>query len=271
MTTNTQSLIKNDDKSFTLRLTIKQPDISAIYDHTLNHLALEVEINGFRKGKAPLDMVKQHISEEKLIEETAQTVISNAYQSEITKNDLKPIIQPKIKILNPPVSINKDWDLEITSCELPEIKIEDSYQPEIIAANVKNKDQKKEEQVNQILELLLQKSQTTLPSILVDSEIEYKLSKLINQVDQAGITIQAYFKNQNTNLEDYKNKLKTQVTKEWTLNLAIDHIAKSQHIEVTPEEVDAEIKKYPNSKTEPGFVSFILLQNKTLEYLLNLA
>lgn len=270
MTTNTQPLTKNSDKSFTLALTIKKEDISHAYNHALEHLSQEVEINGFRKGKAPLDMVKQHISEEKLMEETAQVVISQAYQTKIEENQLRPIIQPKIKILNPPVSLDKDWDLEIVSCELPEIKIDDTFRVEITESNTKSKDQKKEERVNQILEILLKKSQTVLPAILVDSEIEYKLSKLVDQADQAGITIQTFFKNQNTNLEDYKSKLKNQITKEWTLNLAIDHIAKDNHIEVTQEEVADEMKKYPDAKADPGFISFILLQNKTLEYLLNL-
>lgn len=267
--TNPTELTKNSDKSFILHLTIKAEAVKSTHEKIKHEVAESLEVKGFRKGKAPLDVVEQQISPEKLLEETAQKLIPDLYQQKITEYDLKPIIQPQIRILNPPVSLDKTWELEIAGCELPEITVE-NYKEEIAAANKINKDKAKEGKINGVLDILIKKSKVTLPPILTDAEVNYKLSRLIEQTNQAGITIQTFLKNQNTTLEQYKKTLTDQVIKEWTLNLAIDKVAVENHIEVTHEEIDQEMTKYPNQNIDHNFLHFVLLQNKTLEHLQSL-
>lgn len=264
-TANTPELTKNEDKSFILHLTIGSLTVSQAYQQIVNQAATDLEIKGFRKGKAPLDVVEQHLSVEKILEETAQKLIPDLYSQKVKEYDLKPIIQPQIKITNPPISKDKDWQLEIKSCELPDLKLGE-YNPDITKIN-QSKPENKEQHVNQILDVLINKSQVNLPSILIEAEVNYKLSKLVDQTNQAGITVQTYLKNQNTTLEAYQKKLEEQIKKEWTLNLAIDQIAHSQKFEVTPAEIEAETKKYPNEHIDANFLQFVLLQNKTLNYL----
>ncbi len=267
--TNQSELTRNDDKTFILRLTIKANDVKSTYQHLLEHIAADIDIHGFRKGKAPKELVEKHISNEKLLEETAQKLIPDLYQQKIKEHVLKPIIQPQIKITNPPLTIDKDWQIEIISCELPEIKLAD-YSKEITVLNVKNIKLSQEEKVNQILDLLVKKSSVILPPILTEAELNHKLSQLVDQTQQAGITVQAYLKNQNLTLDQYKEQLKSQITKEWTLNLALDSIAHSNKLEVTPQNVEEEMKKYSKNNIDPQFLQFILMQNKTIEYLQSL-
>ena len=258
-------LKKNDDKSFVLNLTIAAATISSTYQQVTLQAAQEVEVKGFRKGKAPLDVIEQHLSAEKILEETAQKLIPELYAQKVKEYELKPIVQPQIKITNPPITKDKDWQIEITSCELPDLSLS-AYEVEIKKINQEKGDDK-EKHVNQILDTLLKSAKVTLPQILIQAEVNYKLSRLVDQTNQAGISVQTYLKNQNTTLENYQKNLEEQTTKEWTLNLAIDQIARDQKIEVSPVELETELKKYPAEKVDQNFLNFVLLQNKTLNYL----
>lgn len=267
--TNHTELTKNSDKSFVLHLSLPAADIKTAYQKIKNGVASNIEVKGFRKGKAPTDLIDQQISPEKLLEETAQQLIPKIYEDKIKQYELKPIIQPQIKILNPPINTEKDWELEISACELPALSLDD-FQAEISTANKQNVDKTKEVRINQILDILLSKTHVTLPAILIDAEVNYKLSHLVDQANQAGISVQTYLKSQNTTLEDYKKTLAVQVEREWKLNLAIDQVAHHAHLEVTHEEVDRELAKYTTQNIDHNFLHFILLQNKTLEYLQSL-
>lgn len=267
--TNDTQLTRNNDKSFSLKLIIEAETVSATYQKVKNNLVSNFEAKGFRKGKAPLNVVEQQIVPEKILEETAQILIPELYQQKIKEYDLKPIVQPQIKIMNPPISADKEWQIEILGCELPEIIVKD-YKEAVSKANLANKDKPKETAINEILDILLKNAEVTIPPILLNAEVDYKLSRLVDQTNQAGLTVQAYLKNQNLTLEQYKKNLTDQVIKEWTLNLAIDKIANDNKIEVTHEEIDQEMEKYPKDKVDHNFLHFILLQNKTLNLLQSL-
>ena len=122
---------KNPNKTFILNFEIKKEEIEKERQNILKEFQLEFETKGFRKGKAPLNVVESQISPEKLFEEVASHLISHFYADEIKINDLKPIIQPQVKFKNEHVDFDHDWQIEITSCELPEIEIKESYLAEI--------------------------------------------------------------------------------------------------------------------------------------------
>jgi trigger factor len=116
MKTNAK-ITNNKDKSFTIAFTVTVNDIKKEYNHTLSHVAADFETKGFRKGKAPLDVVKSQISEEKMIDEVVNHLLSEKYDEIIKENKLKPATQPAVVIKNPPFDLDKDWEIEITSAE----------------------------------------------------------------------------------------------------------------------------------------------------------
>lgn len=256
--------------TFTFDITVPIEDIQKEYQHTLKSIQSDFETKGFRKGKAPIDVVEQNLSKEKLIEEVVNHLLSHIYEQKIKENNLKPIIQPQIKIKNPPLALDKEWQIEITSCELPEIKIDEKYSEEIKKINLQPETEAKEKKLDQILESLIKASQVDLPSILIDNDIENRLSQLVDQTNQAGITIAQYFKNKKQTPEQYKESLKEQITKEWTLNLAINKIATEQKIEISQQEVQEITTKNPALSSNLNLVYFFLTQQKVFEYLQNL-
>lgn len=277
MKTNKKDLEKHPDKTFIFNVILSKDDIKKEYDLTLKSVQSNFETKGFRKGKAPLDLVEQQISTAKIIEEVASKLISQKYDQKIKENNLKPIIQPQIKILNPPISLEKDWEIEIIGCELPEIKIDPKYKTEIIKINSKNSENKKTDEhdhnhdkLDQIIEALTKHCQVDLPKILIDSDVENRMSQLIDQTAQAGITVTQYLKTKNQTLDQYKTLITEQIAKEWLLNLAIDKISKDQKIEVSKEDIENLVKQNPQMAQKPNFVYYLITQQKVFEYLQHL-
>lgn len=267
MKTNSTDLKKQDNKVFTLNLEIKVADIKAEYQEHLKKFQAEYETKGFRKGKAPLEVVEQNINPEKLFEEVASHLISHAYGHKIEENSLKPIIQPQVKFINKDVDFDHDWQIEITSCELPEIKLNEKYLTEVKKINIDKELTDENKKIEKIIDALVKNGQVDLPEILIESDIQNQLSQLIDQSRQAGISVADYLKNKGLTLEQYKENLGKQIAKEWTLNLAISQIAKEQKIEVTKEEVAAIANSNPSLNQNTNFIYYLLTQQKVFDFL----
>lgn len=262
-----QSIQKLKDKSFTLTIEIKSTDILKEKQKILNSFQQNYEAKGFRKGKAPLNVVESQITPEKMFEEVASHLISEKYSEIIKTNNLRPIIQPQIKFLNEHPDFDHDWQIEITSCELPEIELDIKYLSEIKKIN-SNKEIKDENQkMDQIIKTLISNSKLDLPKILVESDLQSHLSGLIDQANQAGITVQQYLESQKQTLDSYKENLKKRITEEWTINLAINKIAIDNKIEVSQEEVNEVTTKNPKLSQNINMVYYLLTQQKVFEFL----
>jgi FKBP-type peptidyl-prolyl cis-trans isomerase (trigger factor) len=260
----TSKLQSLPDKTFIITLNLTQDQIKSEYQQVLKSVQSDFETKGFRKGKVPLEIVKEQVSEDEILKEVASHLISDAYTAFIKDKNLHPIIQPQIKILNAPISLDKDWQVEITSCELPPLVLDPKYQDEVKKIN---KLPPSETTIDQIFNELLKLTSVTLPPILVESDINNRLSQLIDQTQQAGITINQYLKNKNQTLDSYKKSLSDQITKEWTLNLIIDQIAKDQKIEVDPKDAEMLIQKSPQLKDNSNLVYYLIQQQKVVDYL----
>lgn len=267
MKTNSTDLKKQANKVFTLNFEIKIADIKAEYQEHLKQFQSNYETKGFRKGKAPLDVVEQSINPEKLFEEVASHLISHAYGHKIEEHGLKPIIQPQVKFINKDVDFDHDWQIEVTSCELPEIKLNDKYLAEIKKINSDKEITDENQKIEKIIDTLVKNGKVELPDILIESDTQNQLSQLIDQSRQAGISVADYLKNKGLTLEQYKENLKTQLTKEWTLNLSITQIAKEQKIEVTEKEVNDIAGTNPSLGQNVNFIYYLLTQQKVFDFL----
>ena len=262
-----ESIKKNKDKTFVLNIEIDQKDIQKEYQTVIQSVQKNFETKGFRKGKAPLEVVKESVSPEKIFEEVASHLISDAYSKAIKDNELKPIIQPQVKFKNEHPDLDHNWEIEITSCELPENELNENYKTETKKINA-NKDIKDEnEKMDQIIKALIKNSKLTLPDILIDSDLQSHLSGLVDQANQAGITVQQYLENQKQTLESYKENLKKRIIEEWTINLAISKIARDNKIEVSQDEVKAILDKNPSLSKNINMVYYLLTQQKVFEFL----
>lgn len=87
-------------------------------EQALTRLGASVRVPGFRPGKAPLDMLRGKIEEASLLEETVRTLLGNLLQTIIDKENIRPILPPKIEITSrTPLAVS------VTFVEKPEVTI----------------------------------------------------------------------------------------------------------------------------------------------------
>lgn len=268
MKTNHQ-LKQLKDKSFVIELTLKADDIKKEYQHVLAEIQATFEKKGFRKGKAPLDVVEQNISPQAVIEEVLNHLLPKEYKSIIEKHQLKPVTEPTIKIKNEKLSLDSDWNLELESSELPEVKISPKLLTEIKSLN-KDKKIDKKTKTDQIISLIVKHSQIEMPAILMTNDVNRRLSELVDQLQLAKLTLDQYLKNKKTTLVKYREELEKQVKNDWTLNLAINQIAIDQKLKVEEKEIKDIFTKSPELKNDPNLVYYLLTQQKVLDYLQNI-
>ncbi len=267
MKTNQSTVEKQANKSFVVKLIITKDEIKKTHQQVLASIQANFETKGFRKGKAPLDVVEREVSFEKLFEEVASKLISQKYGEIIDENKLKPIIQPQVKFNKQIESFDQDWDIEISACEMPEITLDKNYLDKIKKTKTESKATDENQKTEEIVKTLISVAKVDLPQILIDSDVQHQLSHLVEQVQQAGITIEQYLANQKTNIKDYQENLKKKIVEEWTINLAIQKISVDQKIEVTPEEIKNITDKNPALLQNINMVSYILIQQKVFEFL----
>ncbi|MDD3998610.1 MAG: trigger factor [Candidatus Shapirobacteria bacterium] len=265
MKTNHQ-LKQLKDKSFTIELTLGAADIKKEYEHVLAEIQTSFEKKGFRKGKAPLDVVEQNISPQQVIEEVLNHLLPKTYKEIIDEHKLKPITEPTIKIKTEKLSLDSDWVLEMESAELPPVNINPQFFDEIKPLN---KDQKNDQKVktDKIIDLILKHTQIELPGVLLNNDVNRRLSDLVEHLDSAKLSIDQYLKSKNTTLPKYREELESQIKKDWTLNLAINQIAVDKKIKVEEKEINDIFTKNPELKKDPNLVYFLLTQQKVLDYL----
>lgn len=257
---------QSKDKSFVIELTLAAADIQHEYHHVLEEIQQNFEKKGFRKGKAPLDVVEQNISPQTVIEEVLNHLLPEAYRDIVEEHQLKPITEPNIKIKNEKLSLDSDWNLELESTELPPITLSLKLYTDIKKLNLDKKLDKKAK-TEEIVKLILQHSQLEMPEILLNHDVNRRLSDLVDQLQSAQLSLDQYLKNKNTTLPQYRQELEKQVKNDWTLNLAINQIAIDQKLKITDEEAKSIYEKSPELKNDPNLVYYLLTQQKVIDYL----
>jgi len=272
---------KSKDGSFTLTINITKDQLEKQKTKTLKLFASTLEVEGFRKGQVPSKIAKTKIDEAELANQSIQEILNQIYTNLIKKHSLKPILPPRIKILSPPDNKDGNIIVEIKSCEGPELTLE-KYKEEIKGLNAKKKiwtpgqeeknekeesEQEKEEHLQKILNVLVKLSQITMPRFLIKEETNRKLTKLIDQTQQLGMTLEDYFRSKNTNLETFKAEFQKQLENEWKINLILEKVANDFKIVVTPEEIEKAIPEKAKKTADRYLLAKILRQRKTIEKL----
>lgn len=65
----------------------------------LDHLSKRVTLPGFRKGKAPISLVEQHIGKEALLQEALEHLVPEAYEEALKSEEITAIAEPSIELV----------------------------------------------------------------------------------------------------------------------------------------------------------------------------
>ena len=101
---------------------IPYQEINGIIDQKINEIQPTVSIPGFRKGKAPISIVRKKY-EDNIISEAIERLVQDKTKNLLDEKNLKPFIQPRVDLKkfekNQPIEVEIKINLE------PEIKLKD--------------------------------------------------------------------------------------------------------------------------------------------------
>ena len=105
-------------------------------ERTIFDLGKDLEVEGFRKGQAPKEILIQNIGKEKILFSAVQLAVKENYLKEITSQKFEAISQPEIEILSE-IDFGKKLTFKAVFATFPEIKLADYRK---IAADIKRKE-----------------------------------------------------------------------------------------------------------------------------------
>jgi trigger factor len=116
-----------------VEIEVSAEDFNNYYSQTLKKISADAEIPGFRKGKAPEDMVESRVTKEGVLSEAAEIAIRESWAKFLAESKEEAISQPQVEI----IKIAKDNPLIFTAEFeiLPEIKL-----PKLDSAKVEKKE-----------------------------------------------------------------------------------------------------------------------------------
>ncbi|MCR4305833.1 MAG: hypothetical protein NUV73_01990 [Candidatus Daviesbacteria bacterium] len=94
-----KNIVKQPKSIVEVTITVPWADLQPTWDQTLQKMAVDVELSGFRKGTAPLPMVEQQLGQ-RLQDEALKTAMPNFLIEALKGTDIIPIDYPKYDLLS---------------------------------------------------------------------------------------------------------------------------------------------------------------------------
>jgi len=239
----------------TIQITFRIPFISIKEgkEEALKELAKDIQIPGFRKGNAPINKAREHVSEARLIEKTLAKILPKALGEAIEKFKIKPLIYPKFELVS--AKENEDWQVRAITCEFPKVDLGD-YQKVLTnliktssiwtpakAKNETPKEKSKEEKEQAVIQLLLASAKVDIPKPLVDEEVDARLSGLLERTERLGLSLEKYLASVGKTPESLRAEYETQAKEALKLDLILSKIAEQKATKIADKEVDDAIRE----------------------------
>ncbi|MDD3190080.1 MAG: trigger factor [Candidatus Pacebacteria bacterium] len=137
-----ENTIKDLEKSQKeISVTVSNDEMQKYIEKATGEIAKSIELDGFRKGKVPKDVVRQKIDAEKIYEEATQIAIEETYLEILKANPkIVPLGQPRAEIIK--MAVGNDFEYKMTVSVMPEVKLGD-YKKIAEKKEVKKVDEKR--------------------------------------------------------------------------------------------------------------------------------
>jgi trigger factor len=282
-------LTRKPKNEFEVLVTLPWLEIKKAQEKEVVEARERLEIKGFRKGKAPENLVVEALGPQRLLELTLQAVVPDYYQKAVSELKLKPILTPKVQLVN--AKENEDWQIKFTACEEPTVDL-GNYQEEIRKLKAskqiwtpgkagqpeKEKTEKEgqEERLNRAIDFLLKNVKVEICNLLVEEEVTRRLSELLEQTQKLGLTIDQYLNSLGKTVEQIREEYIRSAQTNMALEFILSKIADTEKITVAPEEVEKMItagKTEEERKALEGqryLLATLVRRQKTLDFLASL-
>ena len=284
-TYTTKKLPKN---TLEITLTVPWSDIQTEYEKAFEVLHKEFEFQGFRKGKVPKDIARKNMKQEDIYNQLIRTMLPRSYDEIVTKENLRPIISPQINLEK--AKENEDWVISLKTAEKPTIEL-GSYKEVIKKAKqdaktadiwvpgkdpVKDKQEEersKQRSLQQTLSALLSHVKLEVSDLIIQEELNQRLTTLVDDIQKVGLTVDSYLKSKNLTMEDLRSRHAKEVEETYKLEFILQDIADKEGIQVEKADMDRlftgikDDKERQMAEQQAYYYASILRKQKTLEYL----
>ncbi|MEK7112059.1 MAG: trigger factor [Patescibacteria group bacterium] len=275
----------------TIQITFTVPFslVSKEREESLKEYAKDIEVPGFRKGHAPLEKVKERVPAGSLIEHTLSHILPKALAEAITEEKIRPAIYPKFELIK--AEEGEPWEVRAVTCEVPKVELGDYKKIALGAARAKSiwtpgkgedkekKEPTKEEKEQEIIKVLLGSVKVEIPKLLIEEEVNARLSNLLARTEKLGLTLEGYLASIGKTSESLRVEYENQAKGAISLDLILSTIAQEEKIVIKETEIDAAIKAASadpqvgerlNTPEQRRIIASVLARRAALDGLTNL-
>lgn len=270
---------------------IPKEDIAEAYKKSFSALQADLTVEGFRKGKAPASIAEKNIKKESVYSHLIQALVPAIYEEIVKKESLKPIIQPRLELTK--AKEGEEWQVKMTVAEKPVIDLtaykdlvkkakENKKTAEIwtpgkdAAPKPESAEKEKHALLNTILDALLKGITIEIPPVIVETELNNRLTQLVDDIEKVGLTTESYLKSKNLTMDELKKRYSTEIEDTYKMEFLLADIAEKEGIKVEKEDLEklfASIKTDEERKAAEAnayFYASILRKQKALDFLISL-
>lgn len=245
----TSVVARETDGNIQITFTIPFALIKKAQEETVAEMAKDIEVQGFRRGMAPLNKVAEKIPQNTLIEHSLSHILPKALAESINENKLRIAIYPKFELISAKEGV--DWQIRGVTCELPEINLGDyknAIQGELRAKSIIVPGQNpasakapagKEEKEQLVIKALLENVKLTIPKILIEEEVASRLSNLLGRLEKLGLALESYLASIGKTVDGIRAEYEAQAKDAISLDLILSKIAETEGLKVSETEVNA--------------------------------
>lgn len=283
-------IAKDSDGTIQITFTIDKKVISERQNTVLLELGKDTEVPGFRKGNAPPDKVKEHVSREKLIEKILSGILPKMFSDALISEKIKPSIFPKFELISS--TEDENWQVRAITCEITPFDLNDYktnikglfskdkiWTPQKGADAKETKEPTRLEKEQKIIEVLLRDYHPIVPKILIDEEVNSRLSQLLSRIEKLGLTLEGYLSSIGKDPQTIRQEYAKQSEDAIKIELILEKVAIDEKITTSQSEIDEAIKASSgdpavseniNSPEQTNLIKTIIMRRKALDFLLNL-
>lgn len=97
-----------------LHITVSSDELKPSITHAYEHIAQDVQVPGFRKGKVPAPIIDQRIGRGAVIEHAVNEGLDSFYRDAVQENEVRVVGRPQAEIIALPELADFSGDLKVT-------------------------------------------------------------------------------------------------------------------------------------------------------------
>ena len=167
----------------------------------------------------------------------------------------------KVKLISIKEKILPDIDDEFVK-DISEFETLDEYKKDVENKLKEEKEkQAKADKETQVLDKIIENTEVEIPLSMIDNEVNQMLEQFAANLTYQGLTIEKYCEYMGTTVNEFKQTLRPQATRDVKLKLALEFIAKAENVKVEDSEIDEKIKELANDYESENVDSLLKNEN----------